>query len=323
MARLCRAALISLIFVLCSNTLSWAQTKNWPTRPVTLIVPFVTGGASDTVVRLLAPELSAVIGQPVLVKNWAGAGGAIAARQLTRLVPDGHVLMFAGLSETVLIPLSQATAGYAPQDLQAISIVGSTPLVLAARTDFPADSIHAWVEIARANPRKFSYGSAGVGSYGHLILEALAHRLGIEMLHVPYKGSSQMLNDLAGGQIDLTLTSLPSALPYARSEKIKLLGISSLTRMMELGQTPTFHESIALANSQISIWGGIFAPQGIPSDVVAKINSAFTQVLRNSKIQENLIRIGSQPDHPRSPSESQLFFEQQIHQYRSLASPSR
>jgi tripartite-type tricarboxylate transporter receptor subunit TctC len=259
----------------------------------------------------------------VLVKNWAGAGGAIAARQLTRLAPDGHVLMFAGLSETVLIPLSQATAGYAPQDLQAISIVGSTPLVLAARTDFPADKIDSWVEISRANPRKFSYGSAGVGSYGHLMLEALAHRLGIEMLHVPYKGSGQMLNDLAGGQIDLTLTSLPSALPYARSEKIKLLGISSLTRMMELGQTPTFRESIALANSQISIWGGIFAPQGIPSEVAAKINSAFTQVLRNSKIQENLIRIGSQPDHPRSPSESQLFFEQQIHQYSSLASPSR
>ncbi len=318
-----RGTLLSLILVFCGSTLTLAQPGNWPSRPVTLIVPFVIGGASDTVARLLAPELSAVIGQPVVVKNWAGAGGSIAARQLTRLAPDGHVLMFAGLSETVLIPLSQPTAGYSPQDLQPIFIVGSTPLALAVRTKFPAHDIDSWVQIARANPMKFSYGSNGLGSYGHLMLQTLAHRLGLEMLYVPYKGSSQMLNDLAGGQIDLALVSLPSVLPYVNSDKVKLLGVSSATRMVDTGQTPTFHESSALAPYQISVWGGIFAPQAIPDEVAVRINTAFALVLRNSKIREGLIRIGAQPDQPRSLSESRLFFMRQIEQFHPLTSHPR
>jgi tripartite-type tricarboxylate transporter receptor subunit TctC len=321
MVWMCRTALRSMVLALCCvvGPLAWSQAKSWPSRPVTLIVPFVPGGASDKVARLLAPEFSAVIGQPVLVKNLAGAGGSIAARQLTRLEPDGYVLMFAGPSETVLIPLNQPAVGYSPQDLQPISIVGSTPLALAVPTNFPAKDIDDWVRITRTKPMKFSFGSTGIGSFGHLVMGALVHQLGLDVLHVPYKGSSQLLNDLAGGQIELAVTSLASALPYANSEKIKLIGISSPTRLEEISQTPTFHESITLANSQISIWGGVFAPKGVPDLIAVKINNAFAQVLRNPKIREKLINMGSQPDQQRNLYETQLFFEKQIDQYRSLA----
>ncbi len=315
-----RIALRCLLLLACSaSSVVSSQIQSWPRQPVKIIVPFVTGGASDTVARLLAPELSATIGQPVLVENLVGAGGAIAAKKLTRSAPDGYTLMYGGISETVLIPSSQVSAGYAPQDLQAVSILGSTPLALAVRANFPASNIDSLVQFSRSNPLKLSYGSSGVGSYGHLLVEGLEHQLGLEMLHIPYKGSGQMLNDLAGGQIDMALTSLASAMPYFRAGKIRLLGVSSSARLVESGETPTFHESSALANSQISIWAGIFSPQGLPSDIGLRINDAFAKVLQNRKVRDRLINLGTQPDRSRSPSESQAFFEQQIQQYRSLA----
>ncbi len=291
----------------------------WPQRPVTLIVPFVAGGGTDTFARLLAPKLSAVIGQTVVIDNVVGAGGTIGARKLVQSVPDGHVLMYGGISETVLIPQSGQSAGYRPEDLQAVSIIGSTALVLVARKDFPARSLDDMVKLARSAPMKYTYGSAGVGSYGHLMFEAMARKQGIQLLHVPYKGSSQMLTDMASGQIDLALTNMPSAAPFAKSQAIDLLAVSAPKRLTDWPSLPTFAESSSLTKEQTTIWGGVFAPRGLPNEIALKINNAFANTLKDEDLREKLNHLGITLEAPRSPRESQSFYDNQIRQYQPLA----
>jgi tripartite-type tricarboxylate transporter receptor subunit TctC len=291
---------------------------SWPQRPVTFIVPFVAGGTSDMFARLLAPELSAVIGQPVIIDNVAGAGGAIGARKLSTAVPDGHVLMYGGISETVLIPQSNTMIGYQPQNLHALSILASTPLVLAVRKNFPARDLDTLWEMARSSPMKYTYGSAGISSYGHLVFEALARKQGIQLLHVPYKGSSQMLTEMASGQIDLALTSLPSVVPYVKANVIDLLAISTPQRSTEWPKLPIFSESVAWAQVPMSTWLGVFSPPGLPPEVSLNINATFSKVLKNEALRAKLTQLGIQLEKSRSPVESQIFYEHQVRQYRAL-----
>ncbi len=291
----------------------------WPQRPITMIVPFVAGGATDTVARLLSPRLSATTGQPVIVENVVGASGTLGARKLAQSMPDGHVLMYGGISETVLIPQGTQSVGYQSQDLLPVAILASTPVVLAARKNFPARSLDAMIKLARTSPMKYTYGSAGVGSYGHLMFEAIARKQGIELLHVPYKGSSQMLTDMASGQIDLALTSMPSAIPYATSQMIDLLAVSAPQRLTGWHSLPTFAESSSLAKEQIAIWGGIFAPRGLSNEIALKINFAFAKVLKDEDLRAKLTHLGVTLEAPRSPRESQTFYDSQIRQYQPLA----
>lgn len=291
----------------------------WPQRPITMIVPFVTGGATDVVARLLSPKLSAITGQAVIVENVVGASGAVGTRKLVQSAPDGHVLMYGGISETVLTPLSNKSAGYRPDALQAVAIMGTTPLVMATRKKLPASSLDSMVKLARSSPMKYTYGSSGAGTYGHLMLEALARKQGLQLLHVPYKGSSQMLTDLASGHIDLALTSLPSALPYTLANKIDLLAVSTSQRLPDWPRLPTFAESAAWPQEHISIWGGVFAPRGLPPQTALKINAAFTQALQDEALRTTLAKLGVVLDEPRSPNESQAFYEQQVRLYQALA----
>lgn len=294
-------------------------TTAWPQHPVTIIVPFSASGGTDAYARLLTAELSAVIGQTVLIDNVAGAGGAIGTRKLAQAVPDGHVLMYGGISETVLIPQNNQTAGYKPQDLQALFIIGSSPMVLAARKDISARSLDAMVKLARSSPMKYTYGSSGVGSSGHLMFEAFARKQGIQLLHVPYKGSSQLLTDMASGQIDLTLTNLTAVLPFAKARRVNLLGISTPQLLPDWPDLPTFSESSALAQESISIWGGVFAPRGLAPETAQKINAAFTQTLKNEALRAKLGQLGIKLEKPRSHRESETFYEQQVRLYQPLA----
>jgi len=287
---------------------------------VTLIVPFGAGGASDQFARLLAPKLSTFIGQSVVIENVAGAGGSLGVRQLINKEADGHVLLLGGISETVLIPLCNQRAGYKPADLQAISILASTPLVLATRKDFPPTDFDALVKLTRLSPMKYTYGSAGVCSYGHLMFEALARDKGIRLLHVPYKGGNQLLGDMASGQIDLALTSLPSVLPYMKTNRIDMLGINTTHRPSDWPKLPTFAEFAMPWVGQISLWGGVFAPRGLPSPTAKVIHAAFTETLKDEKLRAKLEELGIILGFPRSPNphHSQSFYENQVHHYHRL-----
>lgn len=309
---------IGLIFSALHLQANPAQaTRTWPQRQVTLIVPFGVGGATDQFARLLAPKLSALIGQTVIIDNVAGAGGAIGIRKLLDIKADGHVLAIGGLSETILVPLNNQGVGYTPLDLQAVSILGTTPLVMGKRKNFPAINLDDVVKLARSSPMKYNFGSSGAGSYGHLMFEKLAQKHGMQLLHVPYKGSGQLMSDLASGQIDLTLTSLPSALPYAKSGLIELLGVSTSQRLSDWPQLPTFSES-NFEQEPLALWGGLFAPRSMHAEVAHKINIAFHKALMDVNLRENLTRIGFLVEKNRSPRESQTYYEDQIRQFQSL-----
>jgi len=291
--------------------------RTWPQRPVTLIVPFGAGGASDQFARLLAPKLSTFIGQSVVIENVAGAGGSLGVRQLINKEADGHVLLLGGISETVLIPLCNQSAGYKPQDLQAISILATTPLVLAARKDFPATDFDTLVKLTRLSPMKYTYGSAGVCSYGHLMFEALARDKGIRLLHVPYKGGNQLLGDMASGQIDLALTSWPSALPYMKTNKIDLLSLDTTEGLTDRPKLPTFAEVSISSSAQISLWGGVFAPRRLPAPIAIEINDAFSKTLKDESLRTKLAGLGIILNFA-EPNNSQSFYENQVRQYQRL-----
>lgn len=293
-------------------------TRTWPQRPVTLIVPFGVGGASDQFARLLAPKLSTFIGQAVVVENVAGAGGALGVRHLIGKESDGHVLLLGGISETVFVPLCNPNAGYKPQDMQAVSILASTTLVLAARKDFPASDLDALVKLIRLSPTKYTYGSAGVCSYGHLMFEALAREKGIRPLHVPYKGSNKLLDDMASGHIDLALTSLPSLLPYLKVNRVDLIGDNTTQRLGDLSKLPTFAEFSMPSATKISLWGGVFAPRNLPPPIAKEINTAFTETLNDEKFRAKLVELGIVLEIPRNPKNSQIFYESQVRQYQQL-----
>jgi tripartite-type tricarboxylate transporter receptor subunit TctC len=256
----------------------------------------------------------------VVIDNVAGAGGAMGIRKLLDMKPDGHALVLGGITETVLVPLNHQGSGYKPQDLQAVSIIGSTPLVMVKRKQFPAAHLNDMVKLASSSPMKYTFGSTGTGSYGHLIFEKLAQDHDVKLLHVPYKGAGQMMSDLASGQIDLALTSLPSALPYAKSGFIELLGVSSPQRLYGWPQLPTFRES-DFSQAPVSLWGGVFSPHGLKAEVALQISAAIDKSLKDKNLREKMNQLGILLENNRSPSESQSFYEQQIRQFQSLANP--
>ena len=202
--------------------------------------------------------------------------------------------------------------------MQAVSILASTTLVLAARKDFPVSDLEALIKLIRLSPTKYTYGSAGLCSYGHLMFEALARENGIRPLHVPYKGSNQMLADMAGGRIDLAFTSLPSVLPYLKANKIGVIGDNTTQGVSDWSKLPTFAEFSMPLAAQISLWGGVFAPRNLPPPIAKEINTAFAETLKDEQIRSKLAELGIVLEIPRNPKNSQSFYESQVRQYQKL-----
>lgn len=297
---------------------AWAR-NSWPYKTLTFIIPFPPGGTIDRVARLLAPELSELTGKPVVIDNVSGAAGALGVRKLIQANPDGHVLMYGGISETLLIPLTEASAGYSPEDLQAVSVLGSSPLVLVARPDFPARTVDEFIDRAKARPGMFTYASAGYGSYGHLMFRALSQQSGIDLLHVPYRGAAPLLVELSSGITDVALATLSSALPYVAQHKLVVLGVASGTRTAHLPEVPTFDESKVLQDFQIKLWAGVFAPRKLPADVAVKINQIFETPLKKPELRARLNASGIDVDASKTAAQSQKYFESQIKKYRSAS----
>lgn len=290
----------------------------WPVKPVTLVVPFPAGGSSDVTARVLAPTLSEVIRQSVIVENIIGAGGVIGVRKVLRALPDGHVLLLGGISETLLIPLSTSGIDYVPEDLRAISFMGSTPVALVARASLPAISVDAFVDDARSASPSLIYGSTGLGSYSHLMFEALMQRAQIQLLHVPYKGSSQMLVDLQAGRIDVSLISLPAALAILNNGKIKILGVGAAEAPHALPDAGLFRESKYFSQIPEPLWGAVFGSHGLTDATVRSIQNAFEQVLQKPKVKTQLHQLGIQVNPPGMAAESKQKFQRLIQDFRKI-----
>jgi tripartite-type tricarboxylate transporter receptor subunit TctC len=271
---------------------SAASAQPYPSRTVSVIVPYPAGGSVDVVARLLVAKLNESMGQNFIVENRAGgAGGAVGANAVAKAVPDGYTLMFSA-SIHIITPFLNSKIPYdAVKDFAPVSRVASGPLLVSTTPSMPASSLKELFELVRKAPDKYTFATSSFGSAGHLTVELLKRDAGVETLVVPYRGAAPMLTDVMSGQVHLIADPMASSLPLATSGKIKALAVTSLKRVAAAPDIPTIAES-GMTGFDFSSWYGLWGPKGLPADVTAKLQAAIAQALAQGEIKDRLGVLG-------------------------------
>ena len=272
---------------------AFAQDK-YPSKPVTVIVPQAPGGANDTIARIVAQKLTEALGQQFIVDNKPGAGGNIGTAVAAKGKNDGYTLMLTVNSAHVINPSLYKSVGFDPiKDFEPISLVATAGYVLVANNNFPPNNVAELIAAAKAAPGKYMIASAGNGTLNHLIGEMLGKATGIELTHVPYRGAAAAVTDLVGGQVQLSVQSLPSSIAFIKSGKLKVLGVVNEKRVSALPDVPTIGETINGFGS--TPWYGLFAPAGTPKAIVAQLQAALAKVLDAPDTKDKLATVGCEP----------------------------
>jgi tripartite-type tricarboxylate transporter receptor subunit TctC len=283
-------AVLGLAILLAAAT---AVAQPYPTRPVTLVVPFPPGGVTDLVGRLLARRLGAELGHTVVVENRAGASTIVAAQTVAGAPKDGHTLLLAAGSTLASNPHLYRRLPYRADDFAPVSLVVTLPYVISLRLDMP-QSVPEFVAHAKARPGALTYGTVGVGSTSHIAAEILAEALGIEMTDVPYRGSAPALNDLLAGRIDLLVDTIATSLPLHREGRLRILSVMSEHRIPDAPDIPTFAEH-GFADAVAGSWFALVAPAGTPAPVLVRLNAATAAALGDEALQRELRASGAVP----------------------------
>lgn len=271
-----------------------ADTVAYPKGPVTLVVPFAPGGSTDVIGRLLAERLAVALKQPVVVENRSGAGGNIGAAMVAKAQPDGQTLLFGTTGILAINEFLYSNPGYkADRDLRPVAYTASISNVLIVNNDLPVSSVADLIKLAKANPGKYSFASSGAGSSTHLSGELFKSMAGVDLMHVPYKGSGQALVDLVGGQINMIFDNAPSAVPLAQSGKVRALAVTSATPLSVLPGVPPLDEAGLKGYESLS-WTGVVAPAGTPQPVVDKLNKELNAILADESVRKKLTELGAQ-----------------------------
>jgi tripartite-type tricarboxylate transporter receptor subunit TctC len=274
---------------------SAAAAQDYPTRPITLVVPYAAGGGNDIMARTAGDKMSSILGQQIVIENRGGAGGSIATRQVARAAPDGYTLVLGGTGTLAIDPTLYANAGYDPRkDFTPIGLIGTSALVLVINPSIPAHTLKELIAYAKVNPGKLTYASAGVGSGIHLAAEYFRSQAGIEMTHVPYKGSAPALTDLVGGHVSMYFSSMPPAVALVKEGKLRALGVTGLERSPLFPELPTIAEA-ALPGFEAVLHYGIVAPAGTPKPIVDKLNAALRQAVMSDDMKQKLAADGTEP----------------------------
>jgi tripartite-type tricarboxylate transporter receptor subunit TctC len=288
---LLRAAAAFAAAMLCTTLLAQA----FPAKAIRLVVPFPPGGPTDIVARPLAQMLSESVKQPVVVDNRGGAGGSIGAEGVAKSAPDGYSLLMATVGTHAINPSLYKNLPYdAVRDFTPIALVAAAPVALVAHPDQAAGSIGELIAQAKRSPASLNHGSAGNGTPGHLTGEMFKSAAGVELRHVPYKGSAPAVTDLLGGQIQLMFDPLQSVLAHVQSGKLKILGVSSAARSAVLPNVPTFAES-GLKDFESIAWWGVFGPAQLPEPIASRLNAAIDGIVRSDAFRDRLAPLGVQP----------------------------
>ena len=315
MTTLFRILPIALVFAsLCFGP---AVAQEWPSRPVTLVVPFAAGGPIDTIGRILATRLAELLGQQVIVEHVGGAGGMTGTARVAKATPDGYQVVLgnvgthAGNQTLYRHPLYNAATDFAP-----VILVVELPLVLVARKDLPADDLPAFLAYAKANQATMQFGSGGAGSATHLACALLNAAAGIEVTHVPYRGGAPAMQDLIAGRIDYMCVDTPVALPQIESKTVKPIAVLTSGRSPSLPALPSAHEQ-GLADFAATNWAGLFLPKDTPAPIVAKLHDATVAAMETPSVQAQMKKVGADLVAPerRSPAYLQRFVETEIEKW--------
>jgi tripartite-type tricarboxylate transporter receptor subunit TctC len=291
-----------------------AQAQSWPTRPLTMVVPFAAGGIGDVLGRILAPRLSELLVRQVIIENVGGAGGMAGAARVAKAAPDGYtfVLGSAGThahNQTLYkSPLYNVATDFAP-----VALVVEQPVVLVVRKDLPPGNLPDFIAYAKANQAKMQYGSPGTGSAVHLACAILNAAIGVRVTHIPYRGGGPAMQDLIAGRLDYQCTGSTNAIAQLESSTIKAIALLSLERSPILPQVPTAHEQ-GLRNFEAPLWWALFLPKGTPPAIIAKLNEATVATMSTPAVQQRLKETGYDlvALERRSPDYLQKFVESEI-----------
>lgn len=278
----------------------WTFAQSYPHKPIRFIVPYGVGGPGDTIGRLLGKQLTESLGQPVVIDNRSGATTIIGTELTAKAPPDGHTLLLISTTHAVNPSLFQNLPYDPIKDFAPVTMVVSTPFMLAVHPSVAANSVTELVALARSNPRLLNYGSSGTGSSIHLTSELLKTAAKIEMTHVPYKGSGPAAIDLMGGQIQVLFSSTVSTLPHVKSGKVRGLAITSLKRAQALPEVPTIAEA-ALPDYDATNWWGVVAPTGTAQAIVARLHGDITAIVSSPETRKRLETEGAEPLQMSSP----------------------
>jgi tripartite-type tricarboxylate transporter receptor subunit TctC len=315
MARLPRFVAVALVAGL--NCAGPALSQDWPTRPVTMVVPFAAGGPADTVGRILAPGLSELLGQQVVIENVGGSGGMTGSARVAKAPPDGYQLVLGNVGTHAAnqtfykTPLYNAATDFAP-----VMLIAQTPLVLLARKDLPADNLPEFIAYAKANQATMQYGSGGAGSASHLACVLLNTAIGVNVTHVPYRGAAPAIQDLIAGRIDYQCPDTPIAIPQIHSKMVKAIAILTRDRSPGLPAQATAHEQ-GLTDFDASNWFGAFFPKGTSAAVVDKLHGAILTTINTAAVKTRMQEIGADlvTRERSSPDYLQKFVEAEIQKW--------
>jgi len=279
----------------CVGATPAACAAGYPDHPVRMIVPFTPAGATDLLARLVGERLGAKLGQSVVIDNRAGAGGNVGAEIAARAAPDGYTLLMGPASVYAISATLYPRLGYdLVKDLTPVSLVANVPHVLLVNNDLPVKSVPELVQLAKKKPGQLNIASQGSGTVSHLEAELLKHMAGIDMLHVPYRGSAPAILDLIGGRVQVMFDSIASALPHIRAGKLRAIAVASNTRSSLLPNVPTVAES-GLPGYSAHSWLGIFVPAGTPRTVVERLQRDLVAAIDDPKAQARLVEAGFEP----------------------------
>jgi tripartite-type tricarboxylate transporter receptor subunit TctC len=269
-----------------------AGAQAWPGKPLKLVVPFTAGGSTDTVARIVAEKLSTRLGQPVIVDNRAGAGGAVGSDVAAKSPPDGYTMLVGTSSTMAIAPHVYSKLPYEPtRDFAPVTLLGTADIMIVVNSQVPVHSVRELLAYAKANPGKLTFASGGNGSISHLLGEYFKSMAGIDMLHVPYKGDAQMVTDLLGGQVDMAFGTAVAFLPHVKSGKVRALAVTNPKRSTTQTQLPTVTESGVPGYDAVQ-WFGIAVPTGTPREIVNRLNDEIRAILAMPEVRARFAELG-------------------------------
>ena len=276
---------------------------NWPDRPVRVIVPFPASGATDLVARVVTQRVAADLGQQLVVDNKPGAGGTLGTAEAAKAAPDGYTLLLTTSSTHAISPHLMPKLAYDPRkDFTPVAHVADAPSVLLVTNSLPVKTVPELIAYGKANPGKLNYATSGNGTIVHLNTAAFAAQAGIQLAHVPYKGTAQSITDLAAGQVHLLFDSIPTGMPHVASGRLRALAVTGDRRSTLAPNLPTVAESGLPGYSSVT-WFGLYGPAGMKPELIARINQAFNRALQNPEVIASLAKQGVEPAKPQTPAQ--------------------
>lgn len=287
-----------------------AAMAAYPEKPIRLIVGFSAGGTTDVVARVIGKEIGDALGQPVVVENRAGAGSNIAAEMVARAQPDGYTLLMVAVTSAINHTLYKNLSFDLVKDFTPIALAVRVPNVLVVNPEVKANTVEELVALLKANPGKINFASSGSGTSIHMAGELFKLRAGVDVAHIPYKGSANAVTDLIGGQVQFMFDNMPSAWPHVESGKLRALAVTTAERSKTAPNLPTMQEA-GFKDFDVSSWFGVIGPKGMPDDVVEKLNKSIRAALAKPEVRERLEGLGAVPADT-SPEEFGTFIKTEV-----------